>query len=160
MQCETREGGIYGNKLIAETATKMFKTHGLRAFYRGLTWGLIGQFPYSAIDLFTFETLKNAIIRRNVKARGGSEADAAPGSITTAAIGGFSGAFGASVVYPINLLRTRIQTQGTKEHPRTYTGIIDCTKQTLKGEGVRGLFKGVTPNLIKVIPAVSIVSLD
>jgi len=26
----------------------------------------------------------------------------------------------------------------------------------LKGEGVRGLFKGLTPNLLKVIPAVSI----
>lgn len=158
MQCETREGGIYGNKLIAETAKKMWKTNGFRAYYRGLTWGLVGQFPYSAIDLFTFESLKRAIIKRNMKKRGCDKREAAPGSVATAAIGGFSGAFGASVVYPINLLRTRLQTQGTKEHPRTYTGIVDCTKQTLKGEGVRGLFKGVTPNLIKVVPAVSIVS--
>lgn len=35
---------------------------------------------------------------------------------------------------------------------------MDVTRQTLKGEGVRGLFKGLTPNLLKVVPAVSIVS--
>ena len=158
MQCETKEGGQLGNKLIVDTAKKMWKTGGLGSYYRGLTWGLIGQFPYSAIDLFTFESLKNAIIRRNIKRRGCGEGDAAPGPVATAAIGGFSGAFGATLVYPINLLRTRLQTQGTKEHPRTYTGIVDCTRQTIQGEGVRGLFKGVTPNLIKVVPAVSIVS--
>ena len=158
MQCEVREGGAYGNKLIVETARKMWASGGFRAYYRGLTWGLIGQFPYSALDLFTFESLKRSIIRRNTKIRGCNKDQAAPGPIATATIGGFSGAFGASVVYPINLLRTRLQTQGTKEHPRTYTGIVDCTKQTLKGEGVRGLFKGITPNLIKVVPAVSIVS--
>ncbi|KAL9084326.1 MAG: hypothetical protein Q9159_005285 [Coniocarpon cinnabarinum] len=156
MQCETQAGGNYGNKLIADTAKKMWRTNGFYAYYRGLTWGLVGQFPYSAIDLFTFESLKKAIIRRNMKRRGCSESDAAPGSVLTAAIGGFSGAFGASLVYPINLLRTRLQTQGTKEHPRTYNGIVDCTRQTVKGEGVHGLFKGITPNLIKVVPAVSI----
>jgi solute carrier family 25 phosphate transporter 23/24/25/41 len=73
-------------------------------------------------------------------------------------MGGFSGAFGASIVYPLNLLRTRLQSQGTAGHPRTYTGIMDVTRQTLKHEGWRGLFKGLTPNLLKVVPAVSIVS--
>lgn len=30
------------------------------------------------------------------------------------------------------------------------------TRKTLRGEGVVGLFRGVTPNLLKVAPAVSI----
>jgi solute carrier family 25 phosphate transporter 23/24/25/41 len=33
---------------------------------------------------------------------------------------------------------------------------MDVTRQTLEGEGVRGLFRGLTPNLLKVVPAVSI----
>lgn len=156
MQCETVQGGLHGNQLILATAKKMWATTGARSFYKGLSWGLVGQFPYSAIDLGTFEGFKRWLIKRNMRVRNCSEDEASPGNVATASIGGFSGALGASLVYPLNLLRTRLQTQGTKEHPRTYTGIVDVTRQTVRGEGVRGLFKGITPNLIKVVPAVSI----
>jgi len=151
MQNETVAGGIRGNALIIATAQKMWARDGLRSFYRGLTMGLVGMFPYAAIDLGTFEYLKRRIIARN----GGNE-NALPGNFALALMGGFSGAIGASAVYPVNLLRTRLQSQGTASHPRTYTGIVDVTRQTIKGEGLRGLFKGLTPNLLKVVPAVSI----
>ncbi|KAL1303431.1 hypothetical protein AAFC00_006820 [Neodothiora populina] len=156
MQCETVPGGMHGNQLIIHTAKKMWSTTGIAGFYRGLPMGLIGMFPYAAIDLGTFEYLKRTLTRYYAKKYGGHEEDSAPGGFTTALIGGMSGAFGASTVYPLNLLRTRLQSQGTASHPRTYTGIVDVTRQTIKGEGVRGLFKGLTPNLLKVVPAVSI----
>lgn len=158
MQCETVEGGAHGNALIKICARKMWAENGLRAFFRGLPLGMAGMFPYAAVDLGTFEMLKTAITKRNARVYGCHADDAAPGSLTTAVIGAFSGAFGASLVYPLNLLRTRIQTQGTAAHPRTYTGFMDVTRQTIQGEGFRGLFKGLTPNLLKVAPAVSIVS--
>ncbi|CAI6254492.1 unnamed protein product [Periconia digitata] len=156
MQCETVSGGLHGNRLIVATAKKMWKQGGMVAYYRGLPMGLFGIFPYAALDLGTFEYLKRAIAERNARVRGCHEQDAQPGGFVTAAIGGFSGAFGASVVYPMNVLRTRLQSQGTVLHPRTYNGIIDVTQQTIKGEGLKGLFKGLTPNLLKVVPAVSI----
>ena len=157
MQCETVEGGLRGNRLVAATARKMMK-QGPRSFYRGLPMGLVGMFPYSAIDLTTFEYLKQFITNRKASRLGVSADDdlAAPGNFATASIGAFSGAFGASAVYPLNLLRTRLQSQGTAIHPPTYTGIWDVTVKTFRGEGVRGFFKGITPNLLKVVPAVSI----
>lgn len=118
--------------------------------------GLVGMFPYSAIDLTTFEYLKQFITARKARIKGCDEADATLSNFTTGGIGAFSGAFGASAVYPINLLRTRLQSQGTAIHPPTYTGVWDVTVKTVKGEGIRGLFKGITPNLLKVVPAVSI----
>jgi solute carrier family 25 phosphate transporter 23/24/25/41 len=156
MQCETVSGGLHGNRLIIATAKKMWAQGGVGAYYRGLPMGIFGIFPYAALDLGTFEYLKRAVARRNAKRLGCHEQDAEPGGFMTAAIGGFSGAFGASAVYPLNVLRTRLQSQGTVLHPRTYTGIVDVTRQTIKGEGWRGLFKGLTPNLLKVVPAVSI----
>ncbi|KIW06714.1 hypothetical protein, variant [Verruconis gallopava] len=156
MQCETVANGLHGNALIIQTAQKMWRSNGIVAFYRGLPMGLIGIFPYAAIDMGTFEYLKRQIAVRNARKRGCHEDDAQPSSFTTACVGGFSGALGASVVYPLNLLRTRLQSQGTVLHPRTYSGIRDVFQQTIQGEGVRGLFKGLTPNLLKVVPAVSI----
>lgn len=157
MQCETVAGGAHGNKLIWQTAQKMWKEGGARCFYRGLTMGLVGMFPYAAIDLSTFEYLKGKMTARKARIKKCHEDDVAPSGFTTAMIGGFSGALGATAVYPINLLRTRLQSQGTILHPRTYPGgVRDVFRQTVKGEGVRGLFKGLTPNLLKVVPAVSI----
>lgn len=155
MQCETVKGGLHGNALIIETAKKMYKQGGIRSAYRGLTMGLVGMFPYSAIDLGTFEFLKSSIAARKLR-MGYSQKDSAPGSFATGCIGALSGSFGASIVYPINLLRTRLQAQGTVLHPPTYDGIWDVAQKTVKNEGVRGLFKGITPNLLKVVPAVSI----
>lgn len=79
-----------------------------------------------------------------------------PGPFVSGAIGAFSGALGASIVYPLNVVRTRLQAQGTVLHPPTYTGIIDVFQKTIKQEGLRGLYKGITPNLLKVVPSVSI----
>ena len=156
MQCETVKGGLHGNDLILHTARKMWSTQGLRSFYRGLPMGLLGMFPYSAIDLSTYEYLKKRLTARNAAARHCPEANAAPGNFMTAGIGAFSGALGASAVYPLNLLRTRLQSQGTAIHPPTYDGVWDVAVKTVRGEGVGGLFKGITPNLMKVVPAVSI----
>ncbi|EDN99403.1 hypothetical protein SS1G_02257 [Sclerotinia sclerotiorum 1980 UF-70] len=156
MQCETVAGGLRGNALIVATAKQMYKQGGIRCAYRGLTMGLVGMFPYSAIDLATFETLKAYTTRRNMSRFGYSAEDATPGPFVTGAIGAFSGAFGASIVYPINLLRTRLQAQGTVLHPPTYTGMMDVAQKTIKNEGFRGLYKGLAPNLFKVVPAVSI----
>jgi len=156
MQCETVSGGLHGNALIKQTAQKMWTTNGLRAYYRGLGMGLAGMFPYSAIDLFIFENCKHWVLARKARLQRCHEEDVEMGNLITGVIGASSGAISATVVYPINLLRTRLQAQGTVLHKPTYTGIIDVTRKTIQGEGIRGLFRGVTPNLLKVAPAISI----
>ncbi|KAI1269688.1 mitochondrial carrier [Xylariaceae sp. FL1019] len=156
LQSEYVTGGPRGNALLIQTARKMMAEGGARAAYRGVTMGLIGMFPYSAIDMGTFEFLKTTYISYKAKATGCHEEDAHPSTFTTGIMGASSGAFGATVVYPLNVLRTRLQTQGTSMHPARYTGIWDVAHKTVKNEGVRGLYKGLMPNLLKVAPALSI----
>jgi len=156
MQCETVEGGLKGNQLIAATAKKVWQTNGLFGFFRGLPLGLVGVFPYAAIDLTTFEYLKRALLARRARVNHCHEDDVPLSNFSTGAIGAFSGALSASVVYPLNVLRTRLQAQGTVLHPHTYTGIVDVARRTIQKEGVYGLYKGITPTLLKVAPAVSI----
>lgn len=156
MQCEIVEGGLRGNQLIAATAKKMWATNGAPAFFRGLPLGLVGMFPYAALDLMTFEYLKRELVGRKARLLHCHEDDAPLNNFTTGAIGAFSGALSASIVYPLNVLRTRLQAQGTTAHKPTYTGILDATKKTLKSEGIRGFYRGLSPNLMKVAPSVSI----
>ncbi|KAJ4306823.1 hypothetical protein N0V88_000194 [Collariella sp. IMI 366227] len=156
LQCETVQGGPKGNALLFRTAKKMWADGGFRAAYRGLGLGLIGMFPYSAIDIGTFEFLKASYTRTMARYYCIHEDDLQMGNVATAVLGASSGALGATIVYPLNVLRTRLQTQGTAMHPPTYTGILDVATKTVRNEGVRGLYKGLTPNLLKVAPALSI----
>jgi hypothetical protein len=37
-----------------------------------------------------------------------------------------------------------------------YDGLVDCIRRIVKNEGMRGLFKGLVPCYLKVIPATAI----
>jgi len=71
------------------------------------------------------------------------------------ALGSISGAFGAFMVYPIDLVKTRMQNQRTSRNPgdaQLYKNSVDCAKKVFRNEGVRGLYAGVLPQLIGVAP--------
>ncbi|KAI0771584.1 mitochondrial carrier [Trametes elegans] len=133
---------------LREAAGRVWQLGGIRAFYRGLTIGLIGVFPYSAIDMSTFEALKLAYLRSTGKDE--------PGVLALLAFGSVSGSVGATSVYPLNLVRTRLQASGSSGHPERYTGIFDVVRKTYARDGWRGFYRGLLPTLAKVVPAVSI----
>ncbi|KAK6199490.1 mitochondrial carrier domain-containing protein [Scheffersomyces amazonensis] len=156
VQCSNLDSNIKGNDLLILTAKEMYKEGGFRIFYRGLYVGLSGIFPYAALDLGTFTTIKNYLVKRQSKLTGQREEHVKLSNFTVLSLGALSGTFGATVVYPINLLRTRLQAQGTYAHPYRYNGFKDVLQQTIQREGVPGLFKGLVPNLAKAAPAISI----
>ena len=126
----------------------LYKLGGMRAYYRGLTIGLIGVFPYSAIDMSTFEALKQAYQQSTGKQE--------PGVLALLAFGSLSGSIGATSVYPLNFVRTRLQASGSSGHPQVYNGVWDVAHKTWEIEGWRGFYRGLFPTLAKVVPAVSI----
>lgn len=156
LQCSNIDSNIRGNALLIKTAKEMFREGGYRTFYRGIFVGTSGIFPYAALDLGTFSTIKNWLVKREAKKLGIDAADVKLPNYMVLTLGALSGTFGATVVYPLNLLRTRLQAQGTYAHPYTYDGFSDVLRKTIQREGYPGLFKGLVPNLAKVAPAVSI----
>jgi solute carrier family 25 phosphate transporter 23/24/25/41 len=102
---------------------------------------------YSAIDMSTFEALKQAYSKSTGKE---------PGVLALLAFGSISGSVGATSVYPLNLVRTRLQASGSSGHPQIYTGVMDVAVKTWERDGWRGFYRGLFPTLAKVIPSVSI----
>lgn len=101
---------------------------------------------YSAIDMSTFEALKLAYLRST-----GLEE---PGVLAVLAFGSISGSVGAISVYPLNLVRTRLQASGSPGHPQRYAGVWDVVQKTYQRDGWRGFYRGLFPTLAKV-PAIS-----
>ncbi|EXJ78222.1 hypothetical protein A1O3_09383 [Capronia epimyces CBS 606.96] len=68
-------------------------------------------------------------------------------------LGSIAGAFGAFMVYPIDLVKTRMQNQrSVLPGERLYENSIDCARKVIRNEGARGLYSGVLPQLVGVAP--------
>ncbi|XP_020322769.1 calcium-binding mitochondrial carrier protein SCaMC-1-like [Oncorhynchus kisutch] len=132
-----------------DCAKKILRKEGIKAFYKGYTPNMIGIIPYAGIDLAVYESLKNAWLSRYAKDT------ANPGILVLLGCGTISSTCGQLASYPLALLRTRMQAQATLDasDKSTMSGLV---KGILANEGFFGLYRGILPNFMKVIPAVSI----
>lgn len=64
--------------------------------------------------------------------------------VACAAIAGVTGTL---CIYPLDMVKTRLQNQKINN-----SGGLDCLRQILRNEGAKGLYKGLTSNLIGIIP--------
>merc|ERR1712038_1981769 len=69
-------------------------------------------------------------------------------------LGSIAGATGATAVYPIDLVKTRMQNQRTGSYigELMYRNSFDCFKKVIRHEGVTGLYRGLVPQLMGVAP--------
>jgi len=67
--------------------------------------------------------------------------------------GGFAGATGATIVYPIDMVKTRMQNQrSTVVGQMLYKNSLDCAQKIFRNEGFLGFYRGLGPQLIGVAP--------
>ncbi|KAM9738250.1 electrogenic aspartate/glutamate antiporter SLC25A13, mitochondrial isoform 2-T2 [Menidia menidia] len=76
-------------------------------------------------------------------------------SIYRFSLGSVAGAVGATAVYPIDLVKTRMQNQrssGSVVGELMYKNSFDCFKKVVRYEGFFGLYRGLVPQLLGVAP--------
>ncbi|KAF8408528.1 hypothetical protein HHK36_007684 [Tetracentron sinense] len=146
LQTYAFEGGKVPN--LGVLSKDILVQEGPRAFYRGLIPSLLGIIPYAGIDLAAYETLKDMSKSYILH-------DSEPGPLVQLGCGTISGGLGATCVYPLQVIRTRMQAQRSNT-ATAYKGMSDVFWRTLQREGFRGFYKGLFPNLLKVVPCASI----
>ncbi|SCU84679.1 LAFA_0D11364g1_1 [Lachancea sp. 'fantastica'] len=70
-------------------------------------------------------------------------------SIHNFLLGSIAGCIGATAVYPIDLVKTRLQAQRNSSQ---YKNAFDCFYKILSREGIRGIYSGLGPQLVGVCP--------
>lgn len=66
--------------------------------------------------------------------------------------GGIAGIVGVSIVYPIDLVKTRLQNQNSSTGEKQYKNMLDCFKKSYKASGYLGMYRGSAVNILLVTP--------
>ena len=110
----------------------------------------MGIVPYAGLSFLTYESCKSAY-RHSTN---GQE----PSSLHRMAFGACAGFVGQSATYPLDIVRRRMQTDGTHGKPNPeYRTIFSTMSSILRHEGlINGLYKGLSMNWLKGPIAVGI----
>ncbi|KAI4185545.1 MAG: hypothetical protein L6R41_004053 [Letrouitia leprolyta] len=113
--------------------------------YRSITHvpSLLGV-SHGALQFMAYEQLK-----QNRAGQLGIE-EASLGAVDLLCLSGASKVFAGSTTYPYQVVRARLQTYQANQ---TYKGAIDAVAQIWKQEGLRGFYRGLGPNLVRVLPS-------
>ncbi|XP_019313236.1 calcium-binding mitochondrial carrier protein SCaMC-1 [Panthera pardus] len=141
-----KTGQYYG---IFDCAKKILKHEGVGAFYKGYIPNLLGIVPYAGIDLAVYELLKSYWLDNYAKD------SVNPGVIVLLGCGIVSSTCGQLASYPLALVKTRMQAQAMIEGTKQMN-MVGLFRRIISKEGIPGLYRGITPNFMKVLPAVGI----
>ena len=107
---------------------------------------LIGVAPYIGINMALFDYLKDNFGTNDPWKR----------EVRNMMFGCLSGIGAVVVIYPADVLRTKIQLSGLYGHTN-YKNIRDCVRLVYSKTGVRGFYVGLVPCLLKVFPMSGII---
>ncbi|EZF33664.1 mitochondrial carrier [Trichophyton mentagrophytes] len=140
-QHQTKLPGMY------ETMRLMYKNEGgIVALYRGILPTVAGVAPYVGLNFMTYESIRKILT---------PEGDANPSALRKLLAGAISGAVAQTCTYPFDVLRRRFQINTMSGMGYKYTSIFDAVRVIALEEGLRGFYKGIVPNLLKVAPSMA-----
>ncbi|KAJ3199717.1 hypothetical protein HK099_003042 [Clydaea vesicula] len=127
---------------------------GFRGLYKGSAATLMRDVPFSFI-FFPMQAILKQKFSNFDKKHFGGKVEEKPRFWTIFCSGIIAGIFGASMVTPMDVVKTRLQVSQKPGAP-VYNGIFDCYRQIIKNEGPKALFKGVIPRTMIVAPLFAI----
>ena len=137
--------GVYNG--IIDAFVKILREEGPAELYRGLAPSLIGVIPYGATNYFAYDTLRKAYKKVFKQER--------IGNIETLLIGSLAGAISSSATFPLEVARKHMQV-GALRNRQVYKNVLHALASILEQEGVQGLYRGLGPSCMKLVPAAGI----
>ncbi|CEO96366.1 Mitochondrial carrier protein [Plasmodiophora brassicae] len=115
-----------------ECVKSIVRRDGVAGLYRGYMSTVLREVPFDALQFALWETLK--VQYSNME--GGRTLT----PLESGAMGAIAGSISAAATNPLDVVKTRLMTQG---HKIVYNGFNDCIRKLWADEGLHGLTKGI-----------------
>ncbi|KAK0386689.1 hypothetical protein NLU13_6523 [Sarocladium strictum] len=129
------------------TMVTIYKNEGgMAALYRGIIPTVAGVAPYVGLNFMVYESVRKYLT---------PDGDRDPSAARKLLAGAISGAIAQTCTYPFDVLRRRFQINTMSGMGYQYKSITDAVRVIVSQEGIKGLYKGIVPNLLKVAPSMA-----
>lgn len=136
-------GQLYSSPF--DCVKKIYRQAGIAGIYRGQAVTVLREFHGYGIWFATYEGLVSYAMQVR-----GEERQQVPGWVF-ALCGGVAGEVLWLGSHPLDVIKSRMQSDGFGEN-RKFKSMRDCFGQTWRAGGVRALFSGLTPALLRAMP--------
>ncbi|XP_018562416.1 solute carrier family 25 member 40 isoform X2 [Anoplophora glabripennis] len=136
---------------IGEGLQLLIKQDGIKGLWKGILPTLLRDVPFSAVYWMHYESIKSFFLN----------SDTVPSFWFSFVAGAISGSIAATVTVPFDVVKTHQQiefgeTTLYSDQPGKSKTTMEIFRDIYRQHGVRGLFAGSVPRLIKVAPACAI----
>jgi solute carrier family 25 phosphate transporter 23/24/25/41 len=141
-----------GNKNIVGELAELFKSEGVKGFFKGNGANCLKVAPTRGVQFFAFEQFKQKLVDYKRTSMGlDADADVRLNPLERLIAGGFAGMIASSMVYPIEVVKTMLTM-----YPGKYPGIGAAFRGVISEVGPKGLYAGLGPTLIAMFPYVGV----
>eukprot|EP01127_Copromyxa_protea_P014981 TRINITY_DN4249_c0_g2_i1.p1 TRINITY_DN4249_c0_g2~~TRINITY_DN4249_c0_g2_i1.p1 ORF type:complete len:304 (+),score=32.09 TRINITY_DN4249_c0_g2_i1:30-941(+) len=123
-----------------------FREEGIRAFYKGIIPSLLSVAFYVGVSLGIYDAVKTRILSPDSSV------------FLRLAVGAGGAVFASFFTFPFDVVRRRLQLQGSlhRPGPKMYDGAWHCATTIWKTEGIRGLYRGYSLQVLRSAPATAL----
>ncbi|KAI9292610.1 mitochondrial carrier protein RIM2 [Neoconidiobolus thromboides FSU 785] len=149
MQLQNETGRLYNNSF--HCLYQIVRKEGVKSLYKGMSASYLGVVE-SATQWVVYEQLK--VLRGIQSTSDKNQKDKTMNEwMETLLCAGSAKLIAALVAYPHEVLRTRLRQNPVNSNGTyKYNGLISSIKLIYKEEGMVGLYGGLTPHLLRVVP--------
>eukprot|EP00658_Telonema_sp_P-2_P011821 TRINITY_DN1452_c0_g1_i10.p1 TRINITY_DN1452_c0_g1~~TRINITY_DN1452_c0_g1_i10.p1 ORF type:complete len:331 (+),score=59.44 TRINITY_DN1452_c0_g1_i10:172-1164(+) len=135
---------------IVQGLGSVVQTEGVLALYKGLPATLIQVVPSMAMSYASYETCKFNLAAHKLF----SDETGLPTVGATLVSAVVAGMISSTAMFPIDVIRRRLQLDGTGGERSRYRGLVHCAQSMIKREGFRALYGGLSFEIMRVMPTV------
>ncbi|KAG7098285.1 hypothetical protein E1B28_000248 [Marasmius oreades] len=123
---------------------KIYSAHGIGGIFKGQGVTFLREATGYGVYFLAYEKL----IQREIAKKGIRRDQINP--INAVVYGAAAGYALWAVIYPIDMIKSRMQTDGfSPETGRKYKNALDCVRQVWRADGIRAFGRGLGPTLIR-----------
>lgn len=143
---------------IRDAFRKIYVTEGIRGFYSGIGPTLGVAVPNFGISYAVYGTLKEHAVEDelfyNLRRIDADSGEPRLGFVLTVLCGAASGIAATGLTFPMDTIRRRMQIQNLHIPPDQRLTSVQQLQKLVYQEGLLSLYRGLTPEMMKVIPMV------